>query len=170
MAQERAFNKEPCGLNAIVASALDIAASNLSEQTSIHTEYDEMLSPIAGDADQLIQVIYNIIVNAHQAMHPCDRKPMIRLKTFENKAAQTAVVEVSDSGPGIPEALQERVFEPLISTKEVGEGTGMGLALSHRIVTGHKGSITIGQSDLGGALFEIHLPLAPRASDANTPC
>lgn len=170
MAQDRAFDKEPCDLNAIVASALDIAASNLSEQTLIQTEYDELLSAVAGDADQLIQVIYNVIVNAHQAMHPCDRTPMIRLRTFENKAAQTAVVEVSDSGPGIPEALRERVFEPLFSTKEVGEGTGMGLALSHRIVTGHNGSITIGQSDLGGALFEIHIPLASQVSDMDAPC
>ncbi|MEM0921527.1 MAG: PAS-domain containing protein [Pseudomonadota bacterium] len=158
MAQERDFERTPCALNEIVASALDVFESGLTAPLDVELLFDEDLAPIAGDADRLIQVIYNIIVNAQHAMQAAGSDGVLRLRSYGEEGM--AVVEISDNGPGIPAALRNRVFEPLFSTKEVGEGTGMGLALCHRIITSHDGTITIDDSDLGGARFEIRLPMA----------
>ena len=66
---------------------------------------------------------------------------------------------VVDSGPGVPDALRERIFEPFFTTKEVGAGTGMGLAISYRIVERHRGRIEVSRSAEGGAAFTVHIPL-----------
>ncbi|WP_424976681.1 PAS-domain containing protein [Dinoroseobacter sp. S124A] len=161
MAQERPFEKTPCSVNEIVASALDVAESGLSAETRVEVFLAEDLAPILGDPDSLIQVIYNILINAQQAVQPVPGPGHLRLRSRPDAEGGAALIEIADNGPGIPEALRNRVFEPLFSTKEVGEGTGMGLALCHRIITSHGGSIAITDSDLGGAQFEIRLPIAP---------
>ncbi|WP_189799457.1 ATP-binding protein [Tateyamaria sp. syn59] len=160
MAKEQPFEKRPCDLNDIAASALDVAESGLEPDTDVQVTFAEGLSPMAGDADQLIQVIYNIVINAQHAIQGTDHPGVLTLRTQEDSTNDRAIVIVSDNGPGVPLDLRGRVFEPLFLTKDVGEGTGMGLALSHRIVTSHQGTITIGKSSLGGARFEVHLPLA----------
>ncbi|MCE8007154.1 PAS domain-containing sensor histidine kinase [Aestuariivita sp.] len=168
MAQERPCEKEPCDLNDIVASALDVAESGLDPKTEVQVVLAPDLPPIAGDADQLIQVMYNIVINAQHAMQETGRPGILSLSTHEDQAKDRAIVTISDNGPGIPPELRRRVFEPLFSTKDVGEGTGMGLALCHRIVTSHEGIITIGQSALGGAQIEVILPLAPQGRAGDT--
>jgi len=66
-------------------------------------------------------------------------------------------VEVSDSGPGVPRELRSKVFDPFFTTKN--DGTGIGLSLCHRIVSDHKGTLSIVDSDLGGARFRIEIPI-----------
>ena len=74
--------------------------------------------------------------------------------------------EVEDNGPGIPEEVRGRIFEPFFTTKGVGEGTGIGLALSHRIVHSHKGEIRLDAGFRGGTRFRVTLPAAPGAESA----
>jgi signal transduction histidine kinase len=70
-------------------------------------------------------------------------------------------VRVADNGPGIPEENRERIFEPFFTTKPTGEGTGLGLSISYDIITQmHNGKLEIEESDMGGALFVITLPLS----------
>ena len=79
------------------------------------------------------------------------------LKEMEKlRVGSRVVVEVSDTGPGIPESIRERLFEPFVSSKE--SGTGLGLTISRRIVEQHGGTIEAANRHQGGALFSVHLP------------
>ncbi len=81
---------------------------------------------------------------------------------FEPNQRRLAV-SVADSGPGIPSEIRPRIFEPFFTTKPVGVGTGIGLSVSHGIVESHGGSITVGNSKLGGAEFTVLLPVGETA-------
>ena len=72
-------------------------------------------------------------------------------------------IAVSDSGPGVPEALRQRVFEPFFTTRD-GRTGGLGLAISRRLVEAVRGHIAVGESNHGGAEFRVHLPAANRAN------
>jgi CheY-like chemotaxis protein len=74
------------------------------------------------------------------------------------------LVQVGDSGPGVPPEIRERIFEPFFTTREVGSGTGLGLSVVHGIVKDHGGTIDCGESRLGGALFRVQLPKADRSA------
>jgi PAS domain S-box-containing protein len=113
----------------------------------------EDLPRVRGDARLLGQVLLNLITNAAQAMEGKEEK---RIEVASTREGKYAVVTVADSGPGVPEGLREKIFDPFFTTKK--EGTGIGLALIHRIVADHGGFITVGTSRLGGALFTVGLP------------
>jgi len=116
---------------------------------------DPMLPQIPADPAQITQVVVNLVVNALQAMPDGGT---LRLKT--EAAADAVVLHVEDSGPGMsPEVLQQ-VFVPFFTTKDIGEGTGLGLPVVHGIVTAHEGTIHV-HSEVGvGTRFEVRLPLA----------
>jgi len=121
---------------------------------------------VEGYPDQLQQVFINLIVNASEAM---PKGGPLEIKAFgasgrrpglENAPAQyCAMIEVSDSGAGIPEGERERVFEPFYTTKERAGGTGLGLAVSSSIIKDHDGWLEVDQSSLGGARFRVCLPI-----------
>ena len=110
---------------------------------------------VTGDADQLRQVLINVLLNAAQAMQGEGR-----LAVALTERSGRALVEVEDSGPGIPEADRERIFLPFFSTKPQGEGTGLGLPLCRKLVEAHEGEILAFASPLGGARLTIMLPIA----------
>jgi two-component system, NtrC family, sensor kinase len=112
----------------------------------------DKMPPILGDPRQLQQVILNFLMNSTEAMRG---KGKIKLTTRYDRRHDRCVIMVEDSGPGIPENLRDKIFEPFFSTK----GTnGLGLAVSWGIVERHKGTIEVEMSDSGGALFRIVLP------------
>ncbi len=86
---------------------------------------------------------------------PCTAQGDLRIKTYPE--ADCAVVEIGDSGPGIPPEIQSRIFEPFFTTKGVGEGTGLGLDTTLRIVRKHRGSINV-ISAPGDTRFQVRLP------------
>jgi signal transduction histidine kinase len=120
---------------------------------------------VPGDADQLQQVCLNLILNAVQAM-PDGGDLTVRVGRVERRKEgldhappmQYAVLEVRDTGVGIPPQDRERIFEPFYSTKAQGEGTGLGLAVSHGIVKDHDGWIEIDGPPQGGTIFRVFLP------------
>ena len=116
---------------------------------------------IQGDETKLTQVFVNLLVNAAQAMQ--DVTPYrneIELRSSTDPVGH-AVVEIHDTGCGIPDELQARVFDPFYTTKPVGLGTGLGLFVSRSIVEAHGGSITF-ESEVGrGTTFRVSLPPAP---------
>ncbi len=110
---------------------------------------------VTADADQLRQVLINLLLNAAQALQGKGR-----LEVTLDRASEHARLYVDDSGPGIPADDQERVFQPFFSTKAHGEGTGLGLPLCRKLVEGQDGEISAQKSLLGGARLTVSLPLS----------
>lgn len=99
------------------------------------------------------QVVMNVLANAADALGGTG---VIEIATHEAGGRYT--IEISDSGPGVPAQLRDRVFEPFFTTKPVGSGTGLGLAIAYSVVRAHDGDIAIDEGPLGGARFTIELP------------
>jgi len=121
---------------------------------------------ITADRDYLQQVFMNVLLNALQAM-PAGGNLRITLGTRSNNAADFAFISFSDTGRGIPEENLNRIFDPFYTTKDIGQGTGLGLTVAHRIVEEHGGAIEAGNNPEGGAYFTILLPLKREKSGRN---
>ena len=144
MARQRPTKIEPCSLNDIVLAALDVAGYGMrSNGTKISSDLDDQLPLVSGDADQLVQVFCNLIINAEQALAHLGNTGRLVIRSFFDPAENQSVIEIRDNGPGIPEAIRARIFEPFFTTKDVGKGTGIGLAFSHRIVDAHGGRLDL---------------------------
>ncbi|HBZ93830.1 MAG TPA: PAS domain-containing sensor histidine kinase, partial [Pseudomonas sp.] len=159
----------PCDLPALIDQALDIAGNDfdLADSFDFRTleivrQFDPMLGPVAGTANELEQVLLNLLKNAAQAIHQRDDEAepgRIILRT--RQAGNWAEVQVEDNGTGMNEAVRKRIFEPFFTTKEVGQGTGLGLAVSYFIVTNnHKGQMEVHSTPGQGTCFTLRLPLA----------
>ncbi len=122
-------------------------------------QMDGSLPEVNVDPNQIQQVFLNLLINAADAM---EKKGKITLATrpVENNGSRFVEVEITDSGPGIPENIRGKIFEPFFTTKPVGKGTGLGLAVSYGIIKKHEGAIFIKDSPAKGASFCIRLPLA----------
>jgi signal transduction histidine kinase len=119
---------------------------------SLSTEYEKDLPNIPGRGSELNQVWTNLIDNAIDAV---EGRGSITVKAYTEGAR--VVVEVVDDGSGIPRAAQVHVFEPFYTTKDIGAGTGLGLATVWRIVTDHGGEILL-RSEPGETRFTVKLP------------
>ena len=128
-------------------------------------EYDPSLPPAEGDADQLLQVVLNLLKNASEAS---ENKGKIWLKTYYEHSFRLRradgtgqplplQIEVIDDGPGLPQDIQGDVFDPFVSGRE--NGTGLGLALVSKIISDHDGLITV-DSVPGRTVFRLSLPRA----------
>jgi two-component system NtrC family sensor kinase len=134
----------------------------------ITMDLDRTLPPIWIDADQIKQVIMNMVVNAQQAVEEkgsitisTRRAAEPRLSTQSAEPIPMVEIAVVDTGCGIPEQNLRRIFDPFFTSKEVGKGTGLGLSVSHGIVEAHGGVIEV-QSKVGeGSTFSVLLPLTP---------
>ncbi|MDY7228573.1 two-component regulator propeller domain-containing protein [Hyalangium rubrum] len=140
--------------------ALSIADTELRHRAQVVKNYTPGLK-VLGDETRLGQVFLNLLVNAAQAI-PEGRTQSneIRITTRKNERGQ-ALVEVTDTGTGIPAEVLPRIFEPFFTTKPVGMGTGLGLSICHSYVQAMGGDIRV-HSEVGrGTTFEVVLPLAP---------
>lgn len=147
--------RELVSLNALAASTL----ATLRPQ-KLFKEIDCQFIPapvelyVDADADQLRQVLVNLLLNAAQAMAGKGRV------SLEISGGDKALLSVCDTGPGIPAELMERIFEPFFSTKEKGEGTGLGLPVCRKLAEVHGGRLWVEAGLGGGACFRVQLPLA----------
>ncbi|GAA3198649.1 ATP-binding protein [Actinocorallia longicatena] len=123
------------------------------------TDFDRSLPPVPVYAGELNQVWTNLIDNAAQAMEGSGR---LTLRT--SRDGDRVRVDITDSGPGIPDALQSRIFEPFFTTKPIGQGTGLGLDISYRIVVNRHGGDLAVSSRPGETRFSVYLPLTERPS------
>lgn len=122
------------------------------------------------DADEarLGQVFINLLINAAQSLPEGDTaKHEIRLVTSTDTKGR-AVIEISDTGAGIPADVVERIFDPFFTTKPVGVGTGLGLAICHTIVTGMGGEIVVDSQVGSGTTFRVVLPASAKAAQTET--
>ena len=141
----------PLDLAQLVQRTLRLMQPELdSARVALSTDLTATCS-VSGDAQRLRQLLMNLVLNAVQAMGD-GGKLHVQLQAQESGAC----LALCDTGPGIPPALRERVFEPFFTTRE--KGSGLGLAVVRHIVSEHGGEIRLGASDSGGTRVEVHLP------------
>jgi len=137
----------------------------LAARTELTLEFEPGLPEVEVHANQIKQVFVNIINNAAQAIAGARPQARGRIQIVTQCQPDGLSVSVSDNGPGIPEALAQRVFEPFFSTKSEGEGTGLGLSICLGIVKEHGGSMSLDPGGAGsgrGATFTVELPAGDR--------
>jgi signal transduction histidine kinase len=155
---------QPTDLHAGLDATLVMLSAKTPPGVRVVKDYDRSLPPVPGYPGELNQVWTNLIVNALDAMAG---EGTLTLRTARD--GDRALVEVADTGPGIPEELRQRVFEPFFTTKPVGQGTGLGLDVSWRIVVNRHGGDVRVTSRPGETRFRVLLPLTestPRAPQA----
>jgi PAS domain S-box-containing protein len=146
-------------LASVVAGALTLAASELRYRARAEVDVARAPSPL-GRASRLRQVLLNLIVNAAHAIPDGDPERHVVSVTARADDGRVAI-EVSDTGPGVPEELRARIFDPFFTTKPVGKGTGLGLWVCRRAVEELGGEIAVRDRPGGGAIFRVSLPAAP---------
>jgi signal transduction histidine kinase len=144
----------------LLDSTLVMLAAKIGPDVTIARDYDEDLADLPVYPSELNQVWTNLIDNAVSAM---EGKGTLTIRTSRDD--DDAVIEFADTGPGVPPEIKERIFEPFFTTKPVGQGTGLGLDISWRIVVNrHHGDLRV-ESVPGDTRFIVRLPLTPHKSD-----
>lgn len=146
-------------INSIIDRAIELQSYwSKTHNIEMIRDYDPQ-STVFVDGQQIQEVILNIIMNAEQAIAEAGReRGVIRFTTKYDRPARQVVITISDNGPGIPLRIASRIFDPFFTTKPVGVGSGLGLSISHGIVTEHGGTIRFENNEGGGTTFTIELP------------
>ena len=173
MARQQQPERGPVAINEVVSAALDITGYALrTSSIEVTLDLSKDVPLILADADQLHQVLLNVIINAQQSLQDQRLPRRIRLASHFDAVAEMLRVTVADNGPGIPAHLRARIFEPYFTTKPTGIGVGVGLAVSLGIVEAHGGTLTVDCPIEGGAMFTISLPVGAvdtSSADAEPP-
>jgi signal transduction histidine kinase len=163
--------KMPLDINRAIESTILVSRNEWKYVADVTTDFDRELPLVPCLAGEFNQVILNLIINAAHAISEVvgdtGRKGTVHIGTRQGDG--WVEVRVSDTGIGIPEAIQPLIFDPFFTTKPVGKGTGQGLAIAHSvIVKKHGGSIKVESAPGAGARFAIRLPcaMAPAEDDA----
>ena len=177
----------PVNLHDVLDRARKSAVVGFAAHMTIREDYDPSLPPALADADQLLQVLQNLLKNAAEAAQRAPRAGAgrslsgqageIRLRTFYDSSLRVRgrdgrparlplQVEIVDDGPGLPPAIAADVFEPFVSGRE--NGTGLGLALVSKIVADHGAFVSV-DSAPGRTAFRLSLPVAPEGAGADDP-
>ncbi|MDP1778474.1 MAG: response regulator, partial [Brevundimonas sp.] len=176
--------RERLDLGELVGEFAVLLRRLLREDVRLETDYGRDLPVVLADKSQLETAVMNLAVNARDAMRGVVEPGagVVTIRTARLTAdearllgwsaastAAVALIEVSDSGPGVPPELLDKIFEPFFTTKAVNEGTGMGLATVYGIVEQAGGHINVSNAPAGGAVFRLFLPEAAEAELAETP-
>ncbi|MDY0873803.1 hybrid sensor histidine kinase/response regulator [Dongia rigui] len=161
IARQRKAERRRILVSDLVTAAIDLLGYTLkTSSVTVEPHIDPGLPALLGDADQLHQVIVNLILNAQQALESSSGEKRVTVRAYPDPVRASVVIQVSDTGPGVPDDIRSRIFDPFFTTKPVGIGTGIGLAVSRGMIEGHGGSLTLLPGNGGGATFEILLPVA----------
>jgi signal transduction histidine kinase len=158
-AARQSNTQQTTDVNAIITQTVDLMAYDFRSR-SVHIALDlETLPLISADSDNLQQVLLNVLKNALDAA--CERGDAanVSVRSAYHRHNHSVQIEISDNGSGIPEELQPRIFEPFFSTKPSGIGTGLGLAVSKRIIEQHQGKLSFDSAPGLGTTFSIELPV-----------
>ncbi|WP_457574088.1 PhnD/SsuA/transferrin family substrate-binding protein [Desulfolithobacter sp.] len=163
--------KEPTDLNKLILTTSTVARNEYKYVADLETTLDENLPPVPCLADEMGQVILNMLVNAAHAIDDKIRKTDMERGTI-HIATQVrdgwAEIVICDNGSGIPTEIQDKIFDPFFTTKDVGKGSGQGLAISHSVVTEKHGGQLVCSSIPGqGTTFYIRLPLGDTGTNSH---
>jgi len=141
----------------VVEMALQLLRHRLeSYNVEVKVKRSRALPEVWADPDQLKEVLVNLLTNACEAMKGGGSIVIQEGETFLQSIGQVVTIQVSDNGPGIPEAVQDKIFQPFFTTKE--EGTGLGLSIATRILGEHGGWLDLDSQEGRGTTFTINLP------------
>lgn len=164
------IERQPLRLTPILEDTLTLLRSSIPTTIEIHKHLDADTDVILGDPAQLSQVIMNLCTNAYQAMGNGGTLSVDLMNSVVDRGSGLTIAElpagqyvrltVKDTGPGIDPEHLSRIFDPYFTTKKVGEGTGMGLAVARGIVTNCGGEIVVDSERGKGTAFHVYLPLA----------
>jgi two-component system, NtrC family, sensor kinase len=167
-ARQENLQPEPITLAEVVADTKAILQHELSlHQITLETAIPEDLPLIHGSANQIQQVLMNLILNAEQAMESRGHGS-VRVKAAQ-RGADFIELFVQDDGPGIPRGVQARIFEPFFTTKAPGKGTGLGLAVTFGIMRAHGGTIRVESEEGRGTTFILSFRVAGSHPAADEP-
>jgi two-component system NtrC family sensor kinase len=148
-------------LNQVVEDTLSLVRNQtVFRNTRIVYALDPNLPTVLADADQMRQVVLNIVLNAAEAMIQGGE---LRVASSSDSAKKAVELRISDTGPGIPDEVRGRIFEPFFTTKKT--GTGLGLAVAYGIIERHHGQIRIDSARGRGTTFTISVPIGGTAED-----
>lgn len=166
----------PFNVNAVVNDTIKLLERVIDERIVVRLQLTEHLPMVSGDMNKIEQVLMNFMVNARDAMPyggiitvtsaVIDANPGEAGVPPYIPAGRYVVFSVADTGVGIPEEIQRKIFEPFYTTKERGKGTGLGLAMVYGVVTEHKGFVTVQSKINQGTTFTVYLPVSARATAA----
>jgi PAS domain S-box-containing protein len=167
--RQKEQERKPMRVQSVVKEAVALLRGSLPSTIEIIAEVQKDCPPVLADATQVHQVIMNLCTNAYHAMRDTGGVLKVQLRSMKFEEEDIAghidlhtgpyvELTVSDTGHGMDRMTMDRIFEPFFTTKRMGEGTGMGLATVHGIVTSHGGAIRV-YSELGhGAVFRVYIP------------
>jgi two-component system NtrC family sensor kinase len=170
LARQHPPERQNVVLNTVIHGAMELLVYGLQVDTiTLDWQLAPDLPPLWADPHQLHQVIVNLVTNAHHALREGPPPRRLTLTTRYDPGGPGVVLEVADTGPGIPPALQARLFEPFFTTKPPGVGTGLGLPLCRGIIEEHGGSISVQSQPGQGTVFRVLLPVPVETSPGRDP-
>jgi PAS domain S-box-containing protein len=154
--------KQPLNINNKITRTLFLLENQaIFQNITVEKDLQSSLPLVMADSQQLNHMLMNIILNAVQAM---EEKGRLTVKSYLVAENDKVRIEITDTGPGIPEDIVSHIFEPFFTTKEEGEGTGLGLSLAYSIVENHGGNIGVKSKPEEGTTFIIDLPHTAKRS------
>lgn len=148
----------PCNLNSVLERALDLIGNQiLAHRIKVRKVFCDQLPLIKGEDIHLEQIAINLLINAMQALDLVDRKNKEIICT--TMIQDQVIMEISDNGPGVSDETKSKIFDPFFSTKPIGKGMGLGLAIVHSKVEAFNGKIFLEKNQQGGATFRVKFPI-----------
>jgi signal transduction histidine kinase len=164
-ARQKPPQKVKVHLNQMVEDGLSFLESRCARQrVELIRDLSASLPKVSADPIQLNQVLVNLVINALQAMPEGGR---LTVRTLQGKNTVSLIIQ--DTGAGMREEVMKQIFTPFFTTKDVGQGTGLGLPVVHGIITSHGGSITVSSKVDFGTKFEIRLPISDPEETGHRP-
>jgi signal transduction histidine kinase/CheY-like chemotaxis protein len=162
--------RKPLQVQFLIKEALKLLRATIPSTIDIECNIDENCGHIMGDPTQIHQVVMNLCTNAYHAMQETGGTLEVALKEVDISYAKSVErvgmkvgrhleLTVKDSGHGMGAEVQERIFEPYYTTKELGKGTGLGLSVIHGIIKNHGGDISVSSQPDKGSTFTVYLPV-----------
>jgi PAS domain S-box-containing protein len=160
VAQRYPQERRPLDLNEVAQAAVGSIAEGLrADGIELTLALDPALPSFAADRGHLYQAVANLVSNAHQVLREVSGARQLNVATRLDAANGLIVLDVADTGPGVPAELRHRIFEPFFTTRPTGQGMGLGLSLCQGVVESHGGRILYLERPGGGALFRVELPV-----------
>jgi two-component system NtrC family sensor kinase len=167
LARQHAPERTKVDLQTLITETMTLLAPPLRlENIAVDLRLAPALPPLWADPHQLQQVLMNLVTNAQQALRQAPPPRRVTLTTQLDPTHTRVILEVTDTGPGIPPDIRARIFDPFFTTKPPGMGTGLGLSLCQGIVESHGGTIWVTSAPGQGTTFRVELPIveAPAAA------
>lgn len=168
-ARRSASEKRAVDLNEIIGRTVRLRSYQVdSVDVRVETRLDPDLAMVIGDAQQLQQVVVNLLSNSVGSMQNGGRL-LIETRAEGTTDSKRVLMEFTDTGPGIPEELREHIFDPFLGSQGRGEGVGVGLSVSYGIVAAHGGSLRLADGSPGATKFVVELPVSRWQPGAGAP-